>query len=137
MRKSPALICLSSSSSKAALLALTTMVLTGSLCDASRIASIAVARSTPSISNRIRPGRTHRDPSFGCALALAHAGFGRLLGKRLVREHPNPHAAAALDMARQRDTGGFERARVDTAGLDAFEPVVAEGELDAAVFGAA
>src|SRR6185312_3071550 len=43
------------------------------------------------------PGLDHRDPALGRALALAHAGLGRLLGVRLVREDVDPDLAAALD----------------------------------------
>src|SRR5208282_6739439 len=40
-------------------------------------------------------------------------------------------------MAGERDTRGLERARVDAGGLDAFQPVVAKGQLQAARLGAA
>ena len=77
------------------------------------------------------PSGTHaRDPSFGAPFAFAHAGFGRLLGEGLIRKDANPDAAAALDMTRQRDTGGFERARIDPRGLDTLQSEVAESEFD-------
>src|SRR6185437_4795587 len=44
----------------------------------------------------------HGDPALGIALALAHAGLGRLLGDRLVRKDPDPHLAAALHLAGHR-----------------------------------
>src|SRR5208282_458347 len=78
-----------------------------------------------------------RDPSLGRALALAHAGFGRLPGEGLVGEDANPDAAAALDMAGQGDAGGFEGAGVDAASLERLESVVAERERESARLGAA
>src|ERR1044071_6377984 len=46
-------------------------------------------------------------PVFGSALAFAHAGFRRLLGNGLIREHPNPDFSAALDVARHSNTRCF------------------------------
>src|SRR6266481_9323285 len=44
-------------------------------------------------------GQDLRHPVLDVALARAHAHFERLLGDRDVREHPNPDAPAALDVA--------------------------------------
>src|SRR3954468_6802741 len=49
-------------------------------------------------------------PALGRALALAHALLGRLLRERLVREDVEPDLAAALDLARHRDTGSLDLA---------------------------
>src|SRR6202040_3587446 len=46
-------------------------------------------------------GLHDRHPPFRRALSLTHAGFGRLLRDRLVRENPDPDLAATLDVARQ------------------------------------
>src|SRR5215831_28695 len=67
-----------------------------------------------------------RDPAFGRALALAHARLGRLLRDRLVREDVDPHLAAALDLARHRDTSGLDLAIRHPAALERFQPEVAE-----------
>src|SRR5690349_16663346 len=49
-------------------------------------------------------GLDYTDPALGRALAGAHARLGRLLGEALVGENVDPHLAAALDLARHRDT---------------------------------
>src|SRR4051794_36096449 len=69
---------------------------------------------------------------IGRALALAHTGFGRLLGDRLIREQAQPYFAATLDEARHGDAAGFDLAVGDPAGLEHFQPVIAEGELASA-----
>src|SRR5262245_16603256 len=71
-------------------------------------------------------GLDHRHPSLGRALARAHAGLGRLLRDRLVREDVDPDLAAALDLARHRDTSRLDLPVRDPAGLEGFEAVVAE-----------
>ena len=53
----------------------------------------------------------HGHPLLGCALALAHAGLGRLLGDRLVREDADVDLAAALDVAGDGDTGRLDLPR--------------------------
>src|SRR3954452_17575269 len=50
------------------------------------------------------------DPRLGRALALAHARLGRLFRNRLVGEDVDPDLAAALDLARHRDTRGLDLA---------------------------
>src|SRR5205823_6534136 len=47
------------------------------------------------------------DPVLGRALAGAHAGLGRLLGHRLVREDVDPDLAASADLAGHRDSCGL------------------------------
>src|SRR5438477_3102539 len=72
------------------------------------------------------PGLDHRDPALGRPLAGAHAGLRRLLRVRLVREDVDPDLAAALDLARHRDTGGLDLPVGDPAALHRLQPVVAE-----------
>src|SRR4051794_27796576 len=72
------------------------------------------------------PGLDHDDPALGRALALTHAGLGRLLRERLVREDVDPDLAAALDLARHGDTGGLDLAVRDPAGLERLDPELAE-----------
>src|SRR3954451_11566964 len=67
-----------------------------------------------------------RDPLLRGALARAHAGLGRLLGHRLVREDVDPDLAAALDLAGHGHTGGFDLAVAHPAALERLEPVLAE-----------
>ena len=62
---------------------------------------------TPSISNRILPGRITAHPLLRRALAFTHTGFSRLLGDRLVRKQADPNLAAALDETRHGDAGRF------------------------------
>src|SRR3954447_1453467 len=69
------------------------------------------------------------DPALGRALAGAHAGLGRLLRERLVREHVYPDLAAALDLARHRDTGSLDLAVGEPTGLERLDPVLAEMDL--------
>src|SRR5690606_34417237 len=59
----------------------------------------------------------HGHPEFRRTLALTHAGLGRLLRHRLVRENPDPDLAATLDVARHRHARGFDLARRDPARL--------------------
>src|SRR5215475_2460354 len=51
------------------------------------------------------------DPYLRGALAFAHPRLGRLLREGLVREHPHPDAATALDRTRERDPGRLDLAR--------------------------
>src|SRR5207244_1220761 len=66
------------------------------------------------------------------ALAVAHADFGRLLRDRLVREHADPDAAAALDVARHRPAGSFQLPRRQPAAGGRLEAELAERDLGAA-----
>src|SRR5688572_27537720 len=68
----------------------------------------------------------HGDPHFRVTLTLAHAGLGRLLGYRLVREDADPNLAAALDVARERDTSSFDLTVRDPARLCRLQSKVAE-----------
>src|SRR5206468_7060519 len=68
----------------------------------------------------------HGDPALGGALAGAHAGLGRLLREALVREDVDPDLAAALDLARHRDTSGLDLTVGDPTAVDRLQPVVAE-----------
>src|SRR3954452_4811157 len=67
-------------------------------------------------------------PSFGRALALAHARLGRLLRERLVGEDVDPDLAAALDLARHGDPGRPDLAVRDPAVLEGLDPELAEGD---------
>ena len=98
----------------------------GSFAAASRIASRASVSVTPSISNSTRPGPDDAHPLLGRALALAHAGFLRLLGDRLVGEHAHPDLAAALDEAGHRDARRLDLPIGQPARLERLQPVVAE-----------
>src|SRR5881398_2633027 len=71
-------------------------------------------------------GLDHRDPRLRRALAGAHAGLGRLLRHRLVREDVDPDLAAALDLARHRDPGGLDLPVRDPAVLERLQPEIAE-----------
>src|SRR4029450_7998441 len=48
-------------------------------------------------------GPDHSHPVLRVALARAHAGLGRLLGDRLVREDVDPDLATTLDVAGHGD----------------------------------
>src|SRR5207253_11369738 len=75
----------------------------------------------------------HRDPFLDVALAVAHAGLGRLLGDGLVGEDADPDLAAALDEAGHRDAAGLDLARGEAPRLEHLEAVVAESEIAPAV----
>src|SRR5829696_2214093 len=66
------------------------------------------------------------DPVLGRALAGAHPRLGRLLGDRLVWKDVDPDLAAALDLARHRDSGSLDLAVCDPARLQRLDPEVAE-----------
>src|SRR5512143_1212696 len=72
------------------------------------------------------------DPVIGSSLALAHTGFGWLLGDRLVGKEAQPDFSAALDEAGHGDTAGFNLAVGDVAALHDLQSVIAEGQLTAA-----
>src|SRR5437870_12751568 len=79
------------------------------------------------------PGPHHGNPVFGIALALSHAGLGRLLGDRLVGKDADPDSAATLDMARHGDPGRLELPVCDPARLERLQAVFAERHLTTAV----
>src|SRR5439155_25974088 len=68
----------------------------------------------------------NRDPVLGRALPGTHAGLGRLLADRLVREDVDPDLAAALDLSGHRDSGRLQLAVRDPAGLHRLDSEVAE-----------
>src|SRR5271170_3138905 len=72
--------------------------------------------------------RNARDPKFRGALALAHAHFDRLLRHRNVGKDPDPDAAGAFHVPRQRPPGGLDLTRGDALGLHRLEPELAEIE---------
>src|SRR6476646_5212781 len=71
-------------------------------------------------------GLDHGDPALGRALAGAHARLGGLLREALVGEDVDPDLAAALDLARHRDTGRFDLAVRDPYAVHRLQAVVAE-----------
>src|SRR5207253_7689047 len=83
------------------------------------------------------PGLDHCHPALGRALAGAHAGLGRLLRVRLVREDVDPDLAATLDLARHRDPSGLDLAIRDPAVVERLQPEVAELHRRLALGGAA
>src|SRR3954452_22913440 len=78
-------------------------------------------------------GLDHGHPVLGRALAGAHARLGRLLRRRLVGEDVDPDLAAALDLARHRDTGGLDLPVGDPTDLERLQPVLAELHLGLAL----
>src|SRR5690606_38168472 len=78
-------------------------------------------------------GLHHGHPPVRRALTLTHAGLGGLLRDRLVREDPDPHLTATLDVTRERHTSGLDLPVGNPAGLQRLQRVVAEGNLAATV----
>src|SRR5438874_11478657 len=68
----------------------------------------------------------HADPALGRAFTGAHAGLGRLLREALVGKDVDPDLAAALDLARHRDTSRLDLAVRDPAAVHRLQAVVAE-----------
>ena len=91
----------------------TKRVLIGSLAAASVSASLAICGVDAVDLEHDAAGLDAGDPQFRRALAGAHADFGRLLRHRHVRENPDPDAAGALHVTRQRTTGSFDLPRGD------------------------
>src|SRR5881394_3947901 len=77
-------------------------------------------------------GLDHGDPVLGGALARAHARLRRLLRRRLVGEDVDPDLAAALDLARHRDSRCLDLSVGDPAAVDRLQAVLAELHLDLA-----
>src|SRR5262249_31234831 len=73
-------------------------------------------------------GLDRADPRFGRALSFSHADFGRLLRDRKIREDPDPHAAAALDVARDRDSGRLDLTGSQASPRSGLQSEVAEFE---------
>src|SRR4051794_27960668 len=67
------------------------------------------------------PGLDHCDPALGRALTGTHAGFGRLLRVRLVREDVDPDLAATLDLAGHRDTSSLDLTVGDPTAIQRLE----------------
>src|ERR1019366_2902170 len=74
-------------------------------------------------------GLDHGNPVLGVTLAGTHAGLAGLLGNRPVREDPDPHLAATLDVAGHGDTGGLDLACRHPGRLECLDPEVTEGDL--------
>ena len=83
---------------------------------------LAVASSTPVISNIIVPGFTTAHQIFRFAFALAHAGFQRLGRHRLVREDADKHPAFAAKEVAARHAAGFDLPGRDPADFSACKP---------------
>src|SRR6266481_6950490 len=62
----------------------------------------------------------------GCPFALAHTGFSRLFGDRLVRKQADPYLPSALDETRHRYATGFDLTVGDPAWFEHFQSVIAE-----------
>ena len=95
-----------------------TLVIIGASRRASLIASRASFSVTPSISNSTRPGRITATTGPKCA--LAHTGFLRFLGNRLVWKHARPVPRAT--QRRHRDARRFNSAGRSASGSSAFNP---------------
>src|SRR3990167_2903303 len=86
------------------------------LCDASNF-------------NEDSAGLDDSDVVIGTALARAHPRLGRFLGYRLIREGANPDLATPFDIAGGSPARGFNLTGGDPAAIEAFETVLAKGEL--------
>src|SRR4029077_12012608 len=75
------------------------------------------------------PRTNHCHPVIRCALALAHTGFGRLLGDRLIGKKSDPDLAPALNEARHRYAAGFNLPVRDSPRFEHLQSVVAESQL--------
>src|SRR5260221_4174008 len=78
------------------------------------------------------PRLHHRYPLFRRSFALAHAGFRRLLGVRLVRENADPQFAAALDETGDSHARRFNLAVRDPGIFHRLQTVFAKRETSAA-----
>src|SRR5690606_20119900 len=73
-----------------------------------------------------------RDPPLRRALTRTHAGFGGLLGERMVGVDVDPHLSAALDVTGHRDTRRLDLAVGHVGGGEGLDAPLAEGDLRAA-----
>src|SRR5690348_141449 len=73
------------------------------------------------------------DPEFGCALARAHADFGRLRADRNVGEHADPETAGTLDVTRDRAARRLDLTSRDPLRLHGLQTEGAEVELGPAL----
>src|SRR5262245_16938448 len=71
-------------------------------------------------------GLDYGDPVLRRALARPHPVFGGLVRNGLVVEDVDPDVAAALDLARHRDSGSLDLAVGDPAVFERLDPEVAE-----------
>jgi hypothetical protein len=81
--------------------------------------------NTPKLKHN-RTGLNDGYPVFRGALTLTHTGFSGFLGIGLIRENPNPHLAAPLDMAVQGDTGGLNLPIGDPHPAHSHQGIIAE-----------
>src|SRR5690606_1566611 len=79
------------------------------------------------------PGLHQAHPVLDVALALALAHLERLLGHRLVREHPDPDLAAALDVTRHRTPAGLDLPCRQAAAIERLQSVFTERDVAAAM----
>ena len=94
---------------------------------ASRAKHIRAASSgTPPISNSTVPGLTTAAQNSGSPFALAHAGFERDRGDRLVREDADVQPAFAAQVLLRGDAAGLDRLRAEPAALRGLQAEVAE-----------
>src|SRR5690348_2196714 len=102
MRKSAALICFSSSSSKGFSLPFHYYRLDREFM---RRQTHRLKRGCPVNAFHLEqdtPRTHHRGPSLGTPFALAHPGFSGFFGKGFVGKNTNPYTATTLDMAGKR-----------------------------------
>ena len=71
------------------------------------------------------------DPVFRIALTVTHTDFSGLRGNGLVREDTNPHTAAALNVARNGTTSGFDLASRDTTAFKRLQTKFTERNVRA------
>jgi hypothetical protein len=69
------------------------------------------------------------DPKLWVALARTHAGLGRLGRNRLIREHADPHFAAAANMTGHSDTGCLNLTSADPTGFESLDAVIAKRDF--------
>src|SRR4051812_28295167 len=70
-------------------------------------------------------------PLLRRTLAGTHAGLGRLLGERAVREHVDPDLAATADVPVDRDTRRLDLPVGDVGRLERLDAQVAEADAGA------
>ncbi|CAH1659843.1 hypothetical protein CHELA1G11_11642 [Hyphomicrobiales bacterium] len=81
-------------------------------------------------------GMDTRRPIFRRALALTHTHFSRLVGHGKIRENPDPHAALALHLTRDRASRRFDLPGSHALWLESLETELAEIEVRTALRGA-
>src|SRR5579875_703754 len=68
-----------------------------------------------------------------CTLTTTHTCLCRLGCNRLIGEDADPHFAAALHKTGQRDTGRFDLAGLQPAGLEGLQAILSESDSAAAL----